>query len=80
MLNRFKSGLGNAVSSVRGLRRNDKGVVMTEWVALAGIFVAVLITTFLAIGDKADVVVSEVDNQLGVVTSDIGGGGTGTAT
>lgn len=71
MFKRFKNGVRNAVAATRGFRKDEKGVVMVEWVALAGVFVAVLIATFLLIGDKANVVVDAVDTQLGTITADI---------
>ena len=76
MLSTFRRSLDKARFAVRRFRKNEDGVVMVEWVALAGIFVAILVLTFLAIGDKAEVVVDTVDTQLGQITAEIGGGGT----
>jgi Flp pilus assembly pilin Flp len=81
MFNRIKRSLVNARSGARRFKDDEQGVVMVEWVALAGIFVAILVVTFLAIGDKANVVVETVDGQLGQITASLGsGGGTGTGT
>lgn len=71
MMKRFTNALGKAKASVRGLRKDDKGIVMVEWVALAGIFVVILVATFLLIGQKANVVVEAVDTQLGQITAQI---------
>lgn len=80
MLQRFKGALAKARAASRGLRKDEEGVVMVEWVALAGVFVAILVGTFLLIGDKANTVVTAVDTQLETITTDANFPGTGTGT
>jgi len=73
MLSKFRRSLDKARSASRRFRKNEDGVVMVEWVALAGIFVAILVVTFLLIGEKANVVVETVDSQLGQITAELTG-------
>ncbi len=80
-MNRIRRSFKEAWAVTKALGKDARGIVMVEWVALAGIFVVVLVTVFLLIGEKASVVVNAVDTQLGLITAKIGGGtGTGTGT
>ena len=60
----MKAVLNKFGASIRSFVKNEDGVVMVEWVALAGIFVAVLITLFISIGSSANTIVTKVDTNL----------------
>ena len=51
-------------------RKDEKGVVTVEWVAIAGIFVVTAVATFLLIGDKVNTVIDAVDTQMESITTD----------
>jgi Flp pilus assembly pilin Flp len=56
--------LNRAWTVTNALRKDADGIVMVEWVALAGIFVVILVVTFLAIGGSANTIVEAVNTQL----------------
>ena len=53
--------------------KDEKAVVMVEWVALTGTFVAILMLIFLAIGDKANTVADAVNTDLETIVTSAGG-------
>jgi Flp pilus assembly pilin Flp len=57
---------------IRDLRDDESGVVTVEWVAIAGIFVVLAVTTFLLIGDQVNMILDAVLGQMETITGNEG--------